>query len=89
MVRLLAFSLITFGSAIAAESTVVELCKVLATPAKCAGTEITIRATIQSSMHGTYLSQAGCDAGRGRASFVRRMAAPPAEFCLPALFSGK
>jgi hypothetical protein len=37
-----------------------DLCTLLATPAKYAGTQITVRATIQPSMHGTYLTQAGC-----------------------------
>lgn len=62
MLRTFILSIVLLGPAIAAEGpTVVVLCKVLATPAKYAGTEITVRATIRSSMHGTYLSQTGCD----------------------------
>jgi hypothetical protein len=62
MLRTFILSIVLLGPAIAAEGpTVVDLCKVLATPAKYAGTEITVRATIRSSMHGTYLSQTGCD----------------------------
>lgn len=62
MIRSLVLSLILFGPAMAAERpAVVHLCKVLATPARYAGTEVTVHATVQSSMHGTYLSQAGCD----------------------------
>jgi len=62
MIRSLVLCLIILGPAMAADGpAVVDLCKVLATPAKYAGTEITVHATIQSSMHGTYLSQGGCD----------------------------
>jgi hypothetical protein len=62
MIKSLILSMLILGPALAAERpTVVDLCKVLATPAKYAGTEITVRATMRSSMHGTYLHQAGCE----------------------------
>jgi hypothetical protein len=61
MLRTFVLSIVLLGPAAAEGPMVVDLCKVLATPAKYAGAEITVRATIRSSMHGTYLSQAGCD----------------------------
>ena len=62
MIRSLILSLIMLSSVLGAEGPmVIDLCKVLATPAKYAGTEITVRASIRPSMHGTYLSQEGCD----------------------------
>ena len=41
--------------------TMVDLCQVLRSPAMYDGKEITVRATVRPSMHGTYLGQAGCD----------------------------
>jgi len=61
MIRYLLF-VVALGSVVASEGpTVVNLCRVLEAPAKYAGTEITVRATIRPSLHGTYLSQTGCD----------------------------
>jgi len=61
MIRALFLAVFALGSMAAEGPAIVDLCKVLEAPAKYAGTEITVRATIKPSMHGTYLSQAGCD----------------------------
>src|SRR5438477_528095 len=62
MLRSLIVFFVIRGSALAAVGPpVVDLCKVLATPAKYAGKEVTVRATIRSSMHDTYLNQISCE----------------------------
>jgi integrase len=38
-----------------------DLCRILARPQDFAGRTISIRASVQPTMHGTYLKQAGCD----------------------------
>ena len=49
------------GTASTKDATTVDLCRVVEAPAKYANREILVRATLKSSMHGTYLGQSGCD----------------------------
>ena len=61
MLKYLLFPFVILGSAVAAQGPpVVDLCRVIEGAQKYAGMEITVRATIRSSMHGTYLTQNGC-----------------------------
>jgi hypothetical protein len=49
------------GTASSKDALTVDLCRVIEAPNKYANTEISVRAILKSSMHGTYLGQSGCD----------------------------
>jgi hypothetical protein len=49
------------GIASSKDTTMVGLCRVIEAPDKYANAEISVRATLKASMHGTYLGQSGCD----------------------------
>ena len=49
------------GTAFDKDAITVDLCRVVEAPAKYANREISVRATLKTSMHGTYLGQSGCD----------------------------
>jgi hypothetical protein len=56
------FLLIGMAVAASAKDTItVDLCRVVEAPGKYANTEISVRATLKTSMHGTYLGQSSCD----------------------------
>jgi len=49
------------GTASSKDTITVGLCRVVEAPDKYANAEISVRATLKTSMHGTYLGQSGCD----------------------------
>lgn len=49
------------GTASSKDAATVDVCRVVEAPNKYANTEISVRATLKTSMHGSYLGGAGCD----------------------------